>query len=171
MKPADRAAALLSARVVALSNVPRSVVPPDIHRLAASTSVDFVRTPQLQPSGTVLVTLADGKAAADFACRSHGLALGGAVLHARQINIADGLSMIRAPYAARPSVTAALDMIAGHAMRTVLLRGIPPKTTPEKLDKKLRRSYALDDGVLHVPLFAGVRRHERARSYAAPARP
>lgn len=169
LAPADRAAALLSPRVVVLGNVPRTVLPSDIARLAHNASIDFVRTTQLHPSGSVLVTLADDAAAAEFAHKSNSMCLGGSAISARQISVADGLSLIRAPYAARPSITAALDIIAGHAMRTVLLRGIPPKTMPVKLAKKLERSYALENGELHVPLFGGMRRHERTWSGSAPS--
>lgn len=169
MTPADRAAALLCARVVALSNVPRSAIPSDIYRLAPRASVDFLRTPQLQLSGTVLVSLANDVAAADFTRYCNGISLGGADLGARQVSVAEGLALIRAPYAARPAAACALDMIAGSRMRAVLLKGIPPKTTPEKLEKKLRRSYVLADDRLEVPPFCGVRRHDRLRNTRAPA--
>lgn len=159
---ADRAAALMSARVIALSNIPRSVIPSDIHRLAPNaSSIDFLRSPQLQLNGSALVALDSDMEATEFACLDGQMALGGAVIRARQISVAEGLAMIRAPYAARPATTAALDTIAASSMRAVLLRGIPPKTTPEKLEKKLRRSYSLAEYDIEVPLFCGVTRHDR----------
>lgn len=52
--------------------------------------------------------------------------------------------MIRAHYASKPhAFYAALDVLVAEPERCVVLRNLPAHTTPDKLEKKLRRSYSL----------------------------
>lgn len=51
---------------------------------------------------------------------------------------------MRSQYEGRPhTLYMALDALAAEPMRCVLLRNLPLQTTAEKLEKKLRRNYAL----------------------------
>lgn len=51
---------------------------------------------------------------------------------------------MRTHYEGRPhALYAALDVLTAEPMRCVLLRNLPLQTTAEKLEKKLRRNYAL----------------------------
>ena len=51
---------------------------------------------------------------------------------------------MRKQYEGRPhTLYTALDVLTAEPMRCVLLRNLPLQTTAEKLEKKLRRNYAL----------------------------
>ena len=71
----------------------------------------------------------------------------------------------RAPL--RAELRAALDVAHAEPARAVLLRGLPEHTTPEKLDTKLRRSYALagDAGERLPPARGALAELDPARSH------
>lgn len=139
---------------VLLRNLPRTALPQDLRRLGAQSGdvrVDFLRTPLLQPTGRAIVSVPRETPPAWTARRLQGTTVGGRAIDASevrrtltQLSFDDARALLRAQYASKPpALHTALDVLTAEPERCVLLRNLPMQTTAEKLEKKLRRSYAL----------------------------
>lgn len=132
---------------VLLRNLPRTALPQDIWRLgggSAEVRIDVLRTPFLQPSGSAIVTLPSERPPAWAAHRVNAKLTGGREIAASELSLDKARETMRSQYEGRPhTLYMALDALAAEPMRCVLLRNLPLQTTAEKLEKKLRRNYAL----------------------------
>lgn len=145
-------AAVARQRCVWLTQLPPTALPADLQRLGLAggertpgkSHVAFLRTPLLEPTGTALVLLPSDADAQQYAQHASGSVLGGEEVHARELSVAEGVRRLYSHHAHLPrDMRLPMDLIAADAMQVVLLRGMPLLTTAEKLEKKLRRSYAL----------------------------
>ncbi|PKI84892.1 hypothetical protein MVES_001260 [Malassezia vespertilionis] len=131
---------------VLLKNVPRTALPDDVRRLgsASGARVDFLRNAALAPCGEALVSFAEPLRAEMYAAQAGRACVGGAALGARLMTQEDVFQKLRTHYASVPSALyAVLDACTAEPFQTVVLRNLPHLTTAAKLEKKLRRSYAL----------------------------
>lgn len=153
---------------VLVRNVPRTALPDDVRRVSAAASgarIDFLRTPLLQASGDVLLSMADEARAEAYCQRAARAVVGGEALAvdsvrgiADQLCAEEAVARFQRQYQAMPvSMYAALDVIAAEPFHCVVLQNLPLQTTAEKLEKKLRRSYDLV-GRPNVPHPLSVRR-------------
>lgn len=123
--------------------VPYTALPSDVRRVVgAPVRMDFVRTPAMVPSETVMLEFATEAEAR--ALQKQRPCMGGEALHVECLSAAQRHAFLQRHYAHWPSEwLAALDIGASYPMQSVVLRNLPFDTTAEKLEKKLQRNYAL----------------------------